>query len=100
MKLLDYIQRGHAIEVLLALNDVGEVESQWKAVKALFHKRGRTISDGTYRARCNELTQLGLAEKIQIQRLKWNYRLTTKGKHVASILLNTVAGLQSIRKIG
>jgi len=94
MGILDYLQKSHAIEVLLALS--ANQDMGWKEVQQAFRKEGTTISDGTYRARCKELVDLELAQADAIDPLKFDYVLTKKGITVAGILRK---GLWEIRAL-
>ena len=78
------LEKDHAIDCLflLALD-----KGKWKKAKTYMNKHDLTLSDGTYRARMIEITQLGLAEAIPIDPLKKQYSITEKGEKLAMALL-------------
>jgi len=96
MGIVDYLQKSHAIEVLLALS--ANEDMGWKEVQQTFRKEGTTISDGTYRARCKELVQLGLATAKHIDPVKFNYVLTRKGQSVAGILKRCLWEIRALKE--
>ena len=79
------LEKDHAIDCLflLALD-----KGKWKKAKTYMNKHGLTLSDGTYRARMIEITQLGLAKATPIDPLKKQYGITKKGEKLAMALLN------------
>jgi hypothetical protein len=79
------LEKDHAIDCLflLALD-----KGKWKKAKTYMNKHGLTLSDGTYRARMIEITQLGLAKATPIDPLKKQYSITKKGSKLAMALLN------------
>jgi len=78
------LEKDHAIDCLfLLVLDKGK----WKKAKTYMNKHNLTLSDGTYRARMIEITQLGLAKAIPIDPLKKQYSITKKGKKLAMALL-------------
>ena len=63
-------------------------KGRWKDAKDFIRsKLGRTISDGTFRARMMELEDRGLAESVPIDPLKKYYVKTEFGERVAELLL-------------
>ena len=78
------LEKDHAIDCLfLLLLDKGK----WKKAKSYMNEHKLTLSDGTYRARMIEITQLGLAKSTPIDPLKKRYTITAKGKSLANALL-------------
>jgi len=79
------LEKDHAVDCLflLALD-----KGKWKKAKTYMNKHGLTLSDGTYRARMIEITQLGLAKATPIDPLKKQYSITKKGSKLAMALLN------------
>jgi hypothetical protein len=84
------LEKDHAIDCLflLALD-----KGKWKKAKGYMNKHGLTLSDGTYRARMIEITQLGLAEATPIDPLKKQYGITKKGTKLALALLDLLESL-------
>ncbi len=78
------LEKDHAVDCLflLALD-----KGKWKKAKTYMNKYGLTLSDGTYRARMIEITQLGLAKATPIDPLKKQYSITEKGRKLATALL-------------
>ena len=78
------LEKDHAVDCLflLALD-----KGKWKKAKTYMNKHNLTLSDGTYRARMIEITQLGLAKATPIDPLKKQYTITKKGKVLAMALL-------------
>ncbi|MHA1710955.1 MAG: hypothetical protein ACTSUS_02650 [Candidatus Freyarchaeota archaeon] len=82
--LKEYLQKRHAIDVLLAmLPSKTEAYVGWKAIKERLRRQGIIISDVTYRARVKELVQLGLARAKFRDPIKRDYLLTPRGTEVA-----------------
>ena len=79
------LEKDHAIDCIFLLH---LEKGRWKDAKDFIRsKLGRTISDGTFRARMIELEDKGLAESVAIDPLK-NYYVKTKfGEKVAELLL-------------
>ena len=79
------LEKDHAIDCIFLLH-LGK--GRWKDAKDFIRsKLGRTISDGTFRARMMELENQGLAESVAIDPLK-NYYVKTKfGEKIADLLL-------------
>lgn len=99
MGILDYLQKSHAIDVLLALSPSEEEPYVgWKAVSIRLRKQDIICSDGTYRARCKELVDLGLAQADQIDPLKFDYVLTKKGIIVAGILRKCLWEIRALKE--
>ncbi len=84
------LEKDHAIDCLFLLA-LGK--GKWKKAKSYMNKHDLTLSDGTYRARMIEITQLGLAEAIPIDPLKKQYAITTKGKKLAIALLELLQNM-------
>ncbi|UCH31980.1 MAG: hypothetical protein JSV05_00880 [Candidatus Bathyarchaeota archaeon] len=84
------LEKDHAIDCLflLALD-----KGKWKKAKAYMNKHQLTLSDGTYRSRMIEITQLGLAKAIPIDPLKKQYSITKKGQKLATALLKLLQNL-------
>ena len=78
------LEKDHAIDCLFLLI-LGK--GKWKKAKSYMNENNLTLSDGTYRARMIEITQLGLAKAIPIDPLKKQYVITPKGKKLAKTLL-------------
>ena len=99
MGIRDYLQKRHAIDVLLALMpSENEPYVGWKAVKMRLRKQGITCSDLTYRARCKELVKLGLARADHIDPLKFDYVLTKKGISIAGILKRLLWEIRALKE--
>ncbi len=79
------LEKDHAIDCIFLLYlDKG----RWKHAKNFIRKKlGRTISDGTFRARMMEIEDQGLAESVAIDPLKKYYVKTDFGGKVAEFLL-------------
>jgi hypothetical protein len=78
------IEKDHAIDCLFLLI-LGK--GKWKQAKEYMNEHSLTLSDGTYRSRMIEITQLGLAKAIPIDPLKKRYEITPKGQKIATKLL-------------
>lgn len=84
------LEKDHAIDCLfLLVLDKGK----WKKAKTYMNNHNLTLSDGTYRARMIEITQLGLAKAIPIDPLKKQYSITKKGKKLAMALLELLQNI-------
>ncbi len=79
------IEKDHAIDCLFLL---AMDKGKWKKAKSYMNKHKLTLSDGTYRSRMIEITQLGLAKATPIDPLKKQYSITKKGKALAMALLD------------
>jgi DNA-binding HxlR family transcriptional regulator len=79
------LEKDHAIECILLLYlDKG----RWKHTQHFIREKlGRTISDGTFRARMMEIEDYGLAESVAIDPLKKYYVKTELGEKMAELLL-------------
>lgn len=78
------LEKDHAIDCLfLLLMDKGK----WKKAKTYMNKHELTLSDGTYRARMIEITRQGFAKSTPIDPLKKQYAITSKGRKLATELL-------------
>jgi len=84
------LEKDHAIDCLflLALD-----KGKWKKAKSYMNKHKLTLSDGTYRARMIEITQLGLAKATPIDPLKKQYSITKKGKALTLALLDLLLNM-------
>lgn len=84
------LEKDHAIDCLflLALD-----KGKWKKAKSYMNKHSLTLSDGTYRSRMIEITQLGLAKATPIDPLKKQYHITKKGRKLATALLGLLQNL-------
>lgn len=84
------LEKDHAIDCLflLALD-----KGKWKKAKTYMNTHNLTLSDGTYRARMIEIAQRGLAEAIPIDPLKKQYKITKKGRKLATALLELLENL-------
>lgn len=99
MGIRNYLQKNHAIDVILALSpSENEPYVGWKAVRTRLRKQGITCSDGTYRSRCKELVELGLARAENIDPLKFDYVLTKKGISVAGILKKLLWEIRALKE--
>jgi len=79
------LEKDHAMDCIFLLH-LGK--GRWKDAKEFVRRRlGRTISDGTFRARMMEIENLGLAESVAIDPLKKYYVKTKFGGRVAELLL-------------
>ena len=79
------LEKDHAIDCVFLLH-LGK--GRWKDAKEFIRSRlGRTISDGTFRARMMEIEDRGLAESVAIDPLKKYYVKTEFGGKVAELLL-------------
>lgn len=98
MDILTYLQgQGrHSIDVLLAIytltqqkqkeQKIEEVRISWKDVESWIKQNISNISDGTYRARRQELLEMGLVELDRIDALRSNVKITAKGMTIASLI--------------
>ena len=78
------LEKDHAIDCIFLLYlDKG----RWKNAKAFMEDLDLTLSDGTFRSRMMEIEDLGLAESVQLDRLKKYYVKTAFGERVAELLL-------------
>lgn len=84
------LEKDHAIDCLflLALD-----KGKWKKAKSYMNKHSLTLSDGTYRARMIEITQLGFAKATPIDPLKKQYSATKKGSKLAMALLELLQNI-------
>jgi len=79
------LEKDHAIDCIFLLH---LEKGRWKEAKDFIRgKLGRTISDGTFRARMMEIENVGLAESKAIDPLKKYYVKTRFGEKVAELLL-------------
>jgi len=94
-KFIDYLQSWHSLNILLALakleGELGESTfpkptKSWELVRGWLETQGVPCSDSTYRARCKELVELGLAKAIRYEPRKWVYKLTRKGEKIAKLI--------------
>lgn len=84
------IEKDHAIDCLFLL---AMDKGKWKKAKSYMNKHKLTLSDGTYRSRMIEITQLGLAKATPIDPLKKQYSITKKGKTLAIALLDLLQNM-------
>jgi len=100
MEIVDYLQgKGrHSVDVLLAIYDLSASGNvSWKDVKQWFKERGKNVSDGTFRARREELVELGLAEKTEgADQLKFGVKLTGTGVETARVIKQTLEKLNAL----
>jgi len=84
------LEKDHAVDCLflLALD-----KGKWKKAKTYMNKHKLTLSDGTYRARMIEITQLGLSKATPIDPLKKQYTITKKGEKLATALLKLLQNI-------
>lgn len=81
-----FLEKNHAIDCMFLLYvDRGK----WKNAKDYMKMYGLPLSDGTFRARMNEATDLKLAEKHPIDPLKSYYTITDLGCVLAEQLLHS-----------
>lgn len=78
------LEKDHAMDCLFLLA-LGK--GKWKNAKDYMNKHKLTLSDGTYRSRMIEITQLGLATAEFLDPLKKRYIITKKGRKLALALL-------------
>jgi len=78
------LEKDHAMGCLFLL---ALEKGKWKKAKDYMNKHNLTLSDGTYRSRMIEITQLGLATAEPLDPLKKRYVVTKKGKKLAMALL-------------
>lgn len=78
------LEKDHAVDCLFLLL-LGK--GKWQRAKAFMSGHSLTLSDGTYRARMIEITQLGFATAKPIDPLKKEYLITEKGERLARVLL-------------
>jgi hypothetical protein len=78
------LEKDHAIDCLFLLL-LGK--GKWQRAKGFMSGHGLTLSDGTYRARMIEITQLGFATAKPIDPLKKEYLVTERGERLARTLL-------------
>lgn len=102
MEIVDYIQgkAKHSIDVLLAIRamSIDGATVSWKHIKDWFRNHNKNISDGTYRARREELKELGLVEKEHIDPLKFSVKLTPLGVEVVHVIEAMIKKLEAIEK--
>jgi hypothetical protein len=85
------LEKDHAIDcIFLLYMDKG----RWKDAKEFMESLGLGISDGTFRARMMEMVELGLAESVQIDRLRSYYVKTELCEKVARLLIDFFKALQ------
>jgi hypothetical protein len=84
------LEKDHAVDCLFLLA-LGK--GKWKRAKGFMNKHKLTLSDGTYRARMIEITQLGFARAEALDPLKKQYIITHKGERLASALLKLLQEL-------
>jgi hypothetical protein len=114
MDVLTYLQGkgSHSIDVLLAIFHItaakrearrtgAETTVRWKEVKDYICSQGKSISDGTYRGRRDELLEMGLLELQPLDDMRADVKMTEKGMTIASIVnefmekLNNAYGIES-----
>jgi hypothetical protein len=78
------LEKDHAMDCLFLL---ALEKGKWKNAKDYMNSHNLTLSDGTYRSRMIEITQLGLARAEPLDPLKKRYIVTKKGKKLAMSLL-------------
>ena len=78
------LEKDHAIDCIFLLH---MNRGKWKEAKEFMRENGLTLSDGTFRARMIEITDLGLAESKRIDPLKRYYVPTELGEKIAKLLL-------------
>jgi hypothetical protein len=84
------LEKDHAFDCLFLLA-LGR--GKWKNAKGFMNKHSLTLSDGTYRARMIEITQLGFARAEALDPLKKQYKITRKGERLAKTLLKLLQEL-------
>lgn len=84
------LEKDHAIDCMFLLM-VGR--GQWKYAKEFTRKLGRTLPDGTFRARMIEIEECGLAahEKIDAKKRRWI--ITEPGVQLGKLLFDLFANL-------
>jgi len=109
MDILTYLQgQGrHSIDVLLAIFTLTKqkqkepneaVSISWKEIEKYVEQNMSKISDGTYRARRQELLEMGLVELERINPLASNVKLTSKGMMVASLIKEFIDTIQKTQE--
>ncbi|MGD8546062.1 MAG: hypothetical protein PVH12_07800 [Candidatus Bathyarchaeota archaeon] len=78
------LEKDHAIDCIFLLY---MERGKWKPAKEFMNKNELTLSDGTFRSRMIEITELGMAEPVPIDPLKKYYVMTEFGEKVAELLL-------------
>jgi len=78
------LEKDHAIDCIMLLH-MGK--GKWKDAKDFMRENNLTLSDGTFRARMIEITELGLAKGERIDPLKKYYVKTELGEKIAKLLL-------------
>ncbi len=78
------LEKDHAIDCIMLLH-MGR--GKWKDAKDFMRENDLTLSDGTFRARMIEITELGLAKGERIDPLKKYYVKTELGEKIAKLLL-------------
>ena len=78
------LEKDHAMDCLFLL---ALEKGKWKNAKDYMNSHDLTLSDGTYRSRMIEITQLGLAKAEPLDPLKKRYVVTDKGKKLAMALI-------------
>jgi len=86
-KFIDYLQSWHSLDILLALARLPPKPAKsWELVRRWLEAQGVPCSDNTYRSRCKELVELGLAKAMRYEPRKWAYRLNRRGREIAKLV--------------
>jgi len=91
-KILEYIQKRHRLDILLAMYDGDKKEYSWRDF------RGWHLSDKTFREAMHDLESLGLVKRIPLSSIHNRYTLTEKGVLIASVFHETVRNLDALTK--
>jgi len=91
-KILNYIQKRHRLDLLLAMYSGEKQEYSWRDF------RDWHLADKTFREAMRDLESLGLVKRISLSSIHNRYALTEKGVLVASIFHETVRNLDTLTK--
>lgn len=89
----NYLQKAHRIEVLLFLHDHGIVK--WGDIK-----KANICNDQTFRVSCVQLWQLGLVNRIALNRAgnRFSWRLNDNGCCIADIVKRAIRDIEVLGK--
>jgi len=87
------LESDHTLTCLILAYDGNE---RWGQIRDFVKSNGRSISDGTFRARMMALEALGLVRSVPIDPLKKSWKLTEKGERVAELLIDFLDKLVAI----
>lgn len=110
MDILTYLQgQGcHSIDVLLTIFHITQAKQKarqnddvcvrWKEIRDELASQGKTISDGTYRARRDELVAMQLLKLQRLDCMRADIKMTEKGMKIASIVDEFTEELKTVAK--